>query len=93
VFQVGKRHEIRMIIDGEETMSWATIERYEHPLLKFADANVRSLESHLPDTTLHGEIINVTSPNFISAVLSQPLMQEQISRENAAARNSVPKES
>jgi hypothetical protein len=56
VFQVGKRYEIRMIIGGEETMSWGTIERYEHPLLKFTDVNIRSLESHLPDTTLHGEI-------------------------------------
>ena len=69
LFQVGKRYEIRMIIGGEETMSWGTIERYEHPLLKFADVNIRPLESHLPDTTLHGEIINVTSPNFVSAVL------------------------
>jgi len=92
VFQVGKRYEIRMIIGGEETMSWGTIERYEHPLLKFADVNVRTPESHLPDTTLYGEIVNVTSPNFISAVLSQPLMREQISRENAAARKSAPKE-
>jgi hypothetical protein len=92
VFQVGKRYEIRMILDGEETMSWATVEHYEHPLLKFADVNVRSLESHLPDTILHGEIINVTSPNFISAVLSQPLLREQISRDNAVARNSVLKE-
>ena len=81
-----------MIIGGEETMSWGTIERYEHPLLKFADVNIRSLESHRPDTTLHGEIINVTSPNFISAVLSQPLLREQISRDSAVARNSVLKE-
>jgi hypothetical protein len=81
-----------MIIGGEETMSWGTIERYEHPLLKFADVNIRSLESHRPDTTLHGEIINVTSPNFISAVLNQPLTKEQIRRENAAARNSAAKE-
>ena len=92
MFQVGKRYEIRMIIGGEETMSWGTIERYEHPLLKFADVNLRSLESHLPDTTLHGEIINVTSPYFISAVLHQPMTQEQISRENAAARNFATKE-
>jgi hypothetical protein len=92
VFQVGKRYEIRMIIGGEETMSWGTIERYEHPLLKFADVNIRSRESHLPDTILHGEIINVTSPCFISAVLHQPLTQEQISRENAALRKFAPKE-
>jgi hypothetical protein len=92
VFQVGKRYEIRMIIGGEETMSWGTIERYEHPLLKFADVNIRSRESHLPDTTLHGEIINVTSPYFISAVLHQPLTQEQISRDNAAVRKSAAKE-
>jgi hypothetical protein len=92
VFQVGKRYEIRMIIGGEETMSWGTIERYEHPLLKFADVNVRALESHLPDTTLCGEIVNVTSPNFISAVPCQPLTHEHIRRENVAARNSATKE-
>jgi hypothetical protein len=92
VFQVGKRYEIRMIICGEETMSWGTIERYEYPLLKFSDVNIRSRESHLPDTTLHGEIINVTSPYFISAVLHQSLTQEQVSRDNAAVRKSAAKE-
>jgi hypothetical protein len=73
-------------------VSWGTTERYEHPLLKFADVNNRSLESHLPDTTLQGEIINVTPPCSISAVLNHPLTKEQISRDNAAVRKSAPKE-
>jgi hypothetical protein len=92
MFEVGKRYGVRMIIDGEETISWRTIECYEHPLLKFADVNVRSQESHLPDTTLRGEIINVTSPNFISAVRYEPQTQEEITREDAGARSSAPKE-
>jgi hypothetical protein len=81
MFEVGKKYEIRMIIGGEETSIWRTVEKYEHPLLKFADVHHKPVgakfESGRPPTgadeflkerTLVGEIVNVTSPNFISAV-------------------------
>jgi len=67
MFEVGKRYEIRMIIGGDETTLWATIEKYEHPLIKFADVPP---DEFLNTEVLHGEIVNVTSPNFISATLS-----------------------
>jgi hypothetical protein len=70
MFEVGKKYEIRMIIGGEETTMWQTIEKYEHPLVKFADIPASSVEPYLIPRTIHGEIVNVTSPNFISAVLS-----------------------
>ena len=66
MFEVGRNYEIRMIIDGVETTMWQTIERYEHPLLKFADVTINA-ENGLPTRTIKGEIVNVTSPNFISA--------------------------
>jgi hypothetical protein len=85
--------EAKFVLLGHTAIvSWGTTECYEHPLLKFADVNKRSLESHLPDTTSQGEIINVTSPCSISAVLNHPLTKEQISRDNAAVRKSAPKE-
>lgn len=68
MFETGKRYEVRMIIDGEETTMWRTVERYEHPLVKFADTHINADSDLLPGTTVRGETINVTSPNFISAV-------------------------
>ncbi|WP_376959639.1 hypothetical protein ABNQ39_06955 [Azospirillum sp. A26] len=53
MFEVGKAYEIRTLVDGGETVQFATIARYEHPLIQLAST---------------GEIINVTSPHFISAV-------------------------
>ena len=88
MFELGKRYEIRMIVDGVETMMWQTVEKYEHPLLKFADVQP---EKPYLERPIFGEVINVTSPNFISAVLSAPRQtQEEIERENEAARNSSP---
>lgn len=68
MFEVGKKYEIRMIIDGEETTMWKTVEKYEHPLLKFTDVHAKGNE-FLKEKTIHGEIVNATSPNFISAKL------------------------
>lgn len=64
MFEAGKTYEIKMILDGDETTMWRTVERYEHPLLKIADTPPSALSSKV----IKGEIINVTSPNFISAV-------------------------
>lgn len=68
MFEVGKRYEIRMIIGGDETTMWRTVEKYEYPLVKFADAHFDARNDYLPASTVRGEIVNVTSPNFISAV-------------------------
>lgn len=69
MFEVGKNYEIRMIIGGEETTLWRAVEKYEHPLVKFADAHFDAKNDYLPASTIRGEIVNVTSPNFISAVI------------------------
>jgi len=68
MFEVGRRYEVRMIIDGGETIMWRIVEKYEHPLLKFADAHFDAKNEYLPASTVRGEIVNVSSPNFISAV-------------------------
>ena len=67
MFEIGKTYEIRMIISGDETTMWKTVERYEYPLVKFADVPPSELLPH----TIKGEIVNVTSPHFISAVEHQ----------------------
>jgi hypothetical protein len=69
MFEVGKRYEIRMIRDGEEGSTSRTVEKYEYPLVKFADVHARAVEPYLSAKTIRGEIVNVTSPNFISATL------------------------
>ena len=79
MFEVGKRYEIHFIENGDEPTMWRTVERYEHPLVKFADMQpVRVIITGLPEQLpaaapptkpIPGEIFNVTSPNFISAVL------------------------
>lgn len=68
MFEAGKRYQIRMIIDGEDSMLWRTVEKYEHPLVKFADTHFDARNDYLPAGSVRGEIVNVTSPNFISAV-------------------------
>ncbi len=72
MFQVGKKYEVRMIIGGEETTMWRTVESYEHPMVKFADVKFDGRNEFLPAGTLWGEIVNITSPNFISAVECEP---------------------
>jgi len=71
LFEVGARYEIRMIIGGEETVLWAAIEAYEHPIIKTASKTFGDKSPYLPGKTIPGQIINVTSPNFISATPSQ----------------------
>ncbi len=71
MFEVGKRYVIRMIVHGDEFLMSRTVESYDHPLVKFAD--IVMPQHFLPvgamATTIRREILNVTSPNFISAVL------------------------
>ncbi|MET4701924.1 hypothetical protein ABIE65_004973 [Constrictibacter sp. MBR-5] len=67
MFEIGKRYEIRMIIGGDETAMWRTVEKYEHPMVKFATEHFDA-DKYFSASTTPGEIVNVTSPNFISAV-------------------------
>ena len=87
MFEAGKKYEIKMIIDSEETTMWRTVENYEHPLIKFADVHSKAVGEFLKPKILHGEIINVTSPNFISAKIAAPaLTLQEIADENAKAQ-------
>ncbi|WCR16993.1 hypothetical protein [Paracoccus alcaliphilus] len=83
MFEVGKRYEFRVIEGGDEVSFTGRIEKYEHPLLKLEDTAVEALKiiltgpdgedakplSDMPARTFPGRIINVISPNFISAVI------------------------
>lgn len=71
MFEVGKRYRYKIIIDGEEASTGGIVERYEHPLLKFKDSDAGDFMPHMKGKITRGQIINVTSPNFISAVLAE----------------------
>jgi hypothetical protein len=58
-----------MIVDGEDALIWRIVEKYEHPLVKFADVHAKPVNEFLKERTTPGEIVNVTSLNFVSAVL------------------------
>ncbi|RVO74425.1 hypothetical protein [Sinorhizobium medicae] len=81
MFEVGEKYEFRMLEAGDEVLFWGTIESYEHPLIKLEDTPaVRGEAADTEDgysfalvadpegQPIIGAIINVTSPNFISAV-------------------------
>ncbi|MBN9567413.1 MAG: hypothetical protein J0H79_07390 [Alphaproteobacteria bacterium] len=73
MFEVGKKYEFRIIEAGDETTLWGVVERYEHPLIQLARKPSLDIHTGKDKITLGGapgRIINVTSPNFISAVLS-----------------------
>ena len=81
MFEVGKTYKFKWIVDGEELTMWGEVEHYDHPLLKTADHEPPTLVIDFGDgdekkvvapksrSVIRGEIINVTSPNFISAQL------------------------
>lgn len=78
MFEDGKRYEFRMIEDGGEVTFWGVIASYEHPLIKLADSEPITLVTSIYETgetvretaipSHPGRIINVTSPNFVSAI-------------------------
>lgn len=69
MFTVGRTYEFRIIEGGDETVFAGTIERYEHPLIKLADIDMSAMsEPFRQPGIIKGQIINVTSANFISAV-------------------------
>lgn len=71
MFEVGKRYEFRRIIGGDESSMSGRVESYDHPLLKTADETFDADSKFFPGGVVKGEIINVTSPHFISAQISQ----------------------
>jgi hypothetical protein len=76
MFEVGSKYEFRIIEGGDETMFWGTIETYEHPMIKLRDEEISVVYAQqsgpgsisVGPTIVPGKIMNVTSPNFISAV-------------------------
>ena len=82
MFEIGAQYKFCMIKDGSEVTFVGTVKEYEHPLIKLEDTpsiTVRfisregsgeSSEGH-PIPSQPGRIINVTSPNFVSAQRQQ----------------------
>ncbi|MBY5442097.1 hypothetical protein HFO93_01065 [Rhizobium leguminosarum] len=82
MFEVGENYEFRVIEGGDEIMFWGIVESYEHPLIKLQDTPAMTskvlqdgisiaLVADPTSPAYPGRIINVTSPNFISAVKKQ----------------------
>lgn len=77
MFKVGQKYEFRMLEGDGEVTFWGTIEAYEHPLIKLADSPPMEVRIAFGQDTADevvrktkgapGRILNVTSPNFISA--------------------------
>jgi hypothetical protein len=81
MFEVGAKYKFRMIEDGDEILFWGDVETYEHPLIKLKDTPATKTETINTEEGFSiaivddpdrqptiGAIINVISPNFISAV-------------------------
>lgn len=71
MFKVGAKYKFHMLENGGEVTFGGTIETYEHPLIKLEDTRViiRSMDGGEDQSNIYpGAIINVTSPNFVSAV-------------------------
>ncbi|MBX4920981.1 hypothetical protein HJA76_14915 [Rhizobium bangladeshense] len=81
MFEVGAKYQFRMIEGGDEVSFWGTVETYEHPLIKLEDTPAKKTEminteggfsiaivDNPEGRPTIGAIINVISPNFISAV-------------------------
>lgn len=59
IFEVGKRYTITMVEGGDEGSLDYWIASFEHPLLKLRNPHIRDI------------VVNVMSPNFVSAQLSE----------------------
>jgi hypothetical protein len=75
MFEVGKNYEFHMIEGGSETVFQGVIESYEHPLIKLKDSKPVTIHiagsmvtEDVTTPSYPGQIINVTSTQFISAV-------------------------
>ncbi len=78
MFDIGARYEFCMIEGGSEVNFWGTVKEYEHPLIKLEDSPTINIsmppsKASKGKTTPSqpGRIINVTSPNFVSAQRQQ----------------------
>ena len=82
MFEIGAQYKFCMIEGGNEGTFVGTVKEYEHPLIKLEDTPSRAVrfisregsgessEGH-PIPSQPGRIINVTSPNFVSAQRQQ----------------------
>lgn len=70
MFVVGKEYEFHLLEGEDEITMHGTIEKYEHPLIKCADIHFSKDSAFMPGKTVPGQIINVTSPQFIRAVMT-----------------------
>ena len=81
MFEVGRHYEFKMIEDGDEVTFWGEVAAYDHPLLRLADGRmaiqlvadapfevVERAKRQEEASVVPGRIINVTSPNFVSAI-------------------------
>lgn len=71
MFEVGRRYEFHTREADEEVMFWGVVEKYDHPLVKLADTPALVTGNRFGDETIPGAIINVTSPNFVRAVIDE----------------------
>ena len=82
MFEIGAQYKSCMIKDGSDVTFDGTVKEYEHPLIKLEDTPSRAVRVISPEgsrkfTESHtipsqpGRIINVTSPNFVSAQRQQ----------------------
>lgn len=80
MFQVGGKYTFKMISDDGDgiTEFYGEVERYDHPLLKLKDSDPMVIRRVMfgsegaahehPIASIPGQIINVTSVHFVSAV-------------------------
>lgn len=69
MFEVGAQYQFTMLEAGDDITITGVVETYEHPLIKLEDVTiVLEVGGTETSTTYPGQIINVTSTNFIRAV-------------------------
>ncbi len=82
MFEIGAQYKFCMIEGGDEVTFVGTVKEYEHPLIKLEDTpsiavryispeGSRKLPESHTTPSQPGRIINVTSPNFVSAQRQQ----------------------
>lgn len=64
MFEAEKTYHFRIVQDGVETEFAGTVESYDGQLIKLLDYKLEDGD------VINGAIINVRSPNFVSAVAS-----------------------
>lgn len=78
MFEIGALYEFRMIEGGDDVTFFGTVKEYNHPMITLEDSptvHISMPPSKVPKSKTYpgqpGRIINVTSPNFVSAQRQQ----------------------